>query len=49
MSQPLTTPAHACRIGKVTFKRSVSSRQLLPFNTTTNMLRRAAQKERARP
>lgn len=41
-----------CRIGKVTFKRPKSSRKLMPFNDTLNMLRRAAQRaqeERSRP
>lgn len=42
-------PNSHCRIGKVTLKRSVSSRILMEFNNTTNMLRRAAQKERVRP
>lgn len=42
-------PNSHCRIGKVTLKRFVSSRKLMPFNDTLNMLRRAALKEGARP
>lgn len=37
----LSPPIHRVKLGKVTFKRKVSSRYLTEFNTTTNRLRAA--------
>lgn len=40
------SPNPHCRIGRVRFKRVVSSRQMLPFNETTAMLIRARAAQR---
>lgn len=44
---PTLSPNHHCRIGRVFIKKAKSSRHLLAFNETTNMLRRAVHGARA--